>query len=130
VQRRVVVQPELPTSPWRGNDDGARMDDLPFRTEDGGGRRTKHRPNQVKPFGAGAKAALVLDEVAVPSQRRAPTGVDAPPAPSSGASGARTQMQGPTAKEGIAATLDWELSEHEGLLTALEGRKRWFHCTK
>jgi hypothetical protein len=25
---------------------------------------------------------------------------------------------------------DWEQSEHEGLLTMMDGRKRWFHCTK
>lgn len=132
-KRRGMLVGGLPTSPWREDGMGGmmRMDELPFRSEDGGGRRTKHRPNTAKPMSSATKSTVFVaeDAASMPAQRRVPL-----PASVLAAGMAipmtKSVSAAPVAKEGIAATLEWELSEHEGLLTALEGRKRWFHCTR
>eukprot|EP00282_Hemiselmis_andersenii_P014835 CAMPEP_0114111382 /NCGR_PEP_ID=MMETSP0043_2-20121206/1825_1 /TAXON_ID=464988 /ORGANISM="Hemiselmis andersenii, Strain CCMP644" /LENGTH=163 /DNA_ID=CAMNT_0001203413 /DNA_START=21 /DNA_END=509 /DNA_ORIENTATION=+ len=125
--------------------------ELPFRGVEGGGKRTKPRaPNHLArapPKPASKKKAPSSGynlEITTPFGH---AGIGTKEAAGGAAHGGGDWMSGgsgvavgggagassalPPGSDSMAAALSWEQSEHEGLLTALQGgRKRWFHCTK
>jgi hypothetical protein len=106
---------------------------LPFRGEPGGGRRMKPRQTTtvIKPV------TKPGDPLSSPTRRQTLRVIEAK-APSLAVTGreakdpkaAASSSGSSSDTKGASASGEWEQSEHEGLLTMMDGRKRWFHCTK
>lgn len=110
----------------------------PFRSEDGGGRRVKPRHSiQVKNSSKQStfdshdakkrRSSSVHGEIQGDGVRTSTS----PACRDTSNPDPHAQAAGDVdVQSGGAGILQWEPSEHDGLLSAQDGRKRWFRCTK